>query len=657
MTSPPQFELQQSDAVAFLRSLPAESVDLLITDPAYESLEKHRAVGTTTRLKVSAGSSNPWFSIFPNARFAELFAEVYRVLKRDTHFYLMCDPETAFIAKPIAEDAGFKFWKPLVWDKCLGPETPVRSDRGVVPIKDVNPGDLVYTPDGRLVAVLATRETTAPALRIALSTGAVLTVSDEHRFLLADGTQAEAQSLRAGATLAQGSPGLSEEVGELGLDNLLEDEERVLEFPDTRCCLFCGRTFESSRAAAAHQARFCEKARSKEAMADELGVAPKRLRRWLGEGRLPVSWAKQLGLAELATGRSQLRLQNDSSRWFEPNVALDYGWGKLIGLFAAEGSRSEHNVAFALHQNEKHLQNHILRMARSLGIGGYIVEGHGNAVSVHVSSKLFSKLVAHFVGGKNASTKYLLPAVFQAPAEFRRGVFDGLIEGDGHWSREEQRETVNLASLDLASFVLRYARNLGWEATIRRHENENAGFWRVRFDPAKKAQPITVVSVETVGQIQLVDIAIDDAAQLYELYDGTITHNCQIGMGYHYRARYEFVLFFEKGKRRLADLGIADVLQVPRIRGGYPAEKPSALFEVLIGQSSSAAELVVDPFMGSGSVGVAALKLARRFAGNDVSPDSLKLARERLLVTGGVEGPLLAHGQHQAAVQQRLALG
>ena len=47
-----------------------------------------------------------------------------------------------------------------------------------------------------------------------------------------------------------------------------------------------------------------------------------------------------------------------------------------------------------------------------------------------------------------------------------------------------------------------------------------------------------------------------------------------IGMGYHYRARYEFVLFFEKGKRRLNDLGIADVISVPRIHGGYPAEKP-----------------------------------------------------------------------------------
>src|SRR5450432_3691511 len=111
-------ELAEQDAVEWLRGLPSKSVDLLITDPPYESLEKHRAVGTTTRLKVSASSSNPWFTVFPNARFGELFREVERVLKRSAHFYLMCDPETAFIAKPVAENAGFKFWKPLVWDKC-----------------------------------------------------------------------------------------------------------------------------------------------------------------------------------------------------------------------------------------------------------------------------------------------------------------------------------------------------------------------------------------------------------------------------------------------------------------------------------------------------------------------------------------------------------
>src|SRR5215468_5516425 len=113
-----KYALFEQDAVEWLRALPEESVDLIVTDPPYESLEKHRAVGTTTRLKVSAASSNPWFAIFPNSRLPELFREAYRVLRNDTHFYLMCDQETAFIAKPLGEAAGFRFWKPLVWDKC-----------------------------------------------------------------------------------------------------------------------------------------------------------------------------------------------------------------------------------------------------------------------------------------------------------------------------------------------------------------------------------------------------------------------------------------------------------------------------------------------------------------------------------------------------------
>ena len=116
--NPDSFALSSEDAVRWLAGLPEESVDLLITDPAYESLEKHRAIGTTTRLKHSKSSSNDWFRIFPNDRFEELFQQVHRVLKRNTHFYLLCDAETMFVAKPIAERVGFKFWKPLVWDKC-----------------------------------------------------------------------------------------------------------------------------------------------------------------------------------------------------------------------------------------------------------------------------------------------------------------------------------------------------------------------------------------------------------------------------------------------------------------------------------------------------------------------------------------------------------
>ena len=120
------------DAVNLLKSLPSESIDLCIFDPAYESLEKHRRQGTTTRLKHSKGSSNDWFTTFPNEAYFPLFEQLYRVMKKGTHVYMFCDEETRDVvvsgtkpqedhrypwdAPPIAH-AGFKYWKAIVWDK------------------------------------------------------------------------------------------------------------------------------------------------------------------------------------------------------------------------------------------------------------------------------------------------------------------------------------------------------------------------------------------------------------------------------------------------------------------------------------------------------------------------------------------------------------
>ena len=115
LPQPPMLSL--GDCIEWLLALASESVDLVVTDPAYESLEKHRKVGTTTRLKNSKASSNEWFQIFRNDRFPVLFTELYRVMRPNTHLYVMCDQETMFAVKPMGEDAGFKFWKPLIWDK------------------------------------------------------------------------------------------------------------------------------------------------------------------------------------------------------------------------------------------------------------------------------------------------------------------------------------------------------------------------------------------------------------------------------------------------------------------------------------------------------------------------------------------------------------
>lgn len=110
------WSIEEGDAFEWLKDFDGDA-DLIITDPPYESLERHRKVGTTTRLKQSKGSSNQWFEVISNERLPALFEACYRALKPNSHFYMFCDAETMFVAKPMGEAAGFKFWKPIVWDK------------------------------------------------------------------------------------------------------------------------------------------------------------------------------------------------------------------------------------------------------------------------------------------------------------------------------------------------------------------------------------------------------------------------------------------------------------------------------------------------------------------------------------------------------------
>ena len=52
--------------------------------------------------------------------------------------------------------------------------------------------------------------------------------------------------------------------------------------------------------------------------------------------------------------------------------------------------------------------------------------------------------------------------------------------------------------------------------------------------------------------------------------------------------------------------------------------------------------------MGSGSVGVAALRLGRRFVGNDINPEAVQLAKQRLAELGSGQmqgGATLVEGQ------------
>jgi len=70
--------------------------------------------------------------------------------------------------------------------------------------------------------------------------------------------------------------------------------------------------------------------------------------------------------------------------------------------------------------------------------------------------------------------------------------------------------------------------------------------------------------------------------------------------------------------------------QREKIHGKHPTQKPLSLLRRIVRASTQPGDLILDPFCGSGTTGVAALELGRRFIGVDLSHEYLALAERRM---------------------------
>lgn len=67
-----------------------------------------------------------------------------------------------------------------------------------------------------------------------------------------------------------------------------------------------------------------------------------------------------------------------------------------------------------------------------------------------------------------------------------------------------------------------------------------------------------------------------------------------------------------------------------KVHGRHPTQKPLALLERVLASSAAAGDLVLDPFSGSGTTGVAAVKAGCRFLGLERDPAYVDLAARRM---------------------------
>jgi len=110
----------------------------------------------------------------------------------------------------------------------------------------------------------------------------------------------------------------------------------------------------------------------------------------------------------------------------------------------------------------------------------------------------------------------------------------------------------------------------------------------------------------------------------------------------YYMDQHEYIIFFRKGRaKRINNAGTSSVISLPNVRTPsdrefrwskiHPTIKPVDLMRILIENSTNKGDIVLDFTMGSGSTGVAALSLNRKFIGIQIDPNYYVEAKRRII--------------------------
>lgn len=130
-----------------------------------------------------------------------------------------------------------------------------------------------------------------------------------------------------------------------------------------------------------------------------------------------------------------------------------------------------------------------------------------------------------------------------------------------------------------------------------------------------------------------------------------VKNNWSMGDLQHEHARQtESILFYAGRDHRFPGPRPPDVVRADRTKNEeHPTEKPASLMATIIEWTDGA---VFDPFMGSGTTGVAAVRLGRRFIGCEIDPTHFDTAVRR--IEHEIKTPRILFPPEQRTVEVRL---
>ena len=114
----------------------------------------------------------------------------------------------------------------------------------------------------------------------------------------------------------------------------------------------------------------------------------------------------------------------------------------------------------------------------------------------------------------------------------------------------------------------------------------------------------------------------------------TASHETLIWAKKSKKARHTFNYDIAKeingGKQMRSVWEISTTPKSEKINGNHPTQKPLKLMERIIRISTNPGDIILDPFCGSSSTGVAANKFGRKYIGVDISEEFLEISKKRI---------------------------
>jgi len=261
----------------------------------------------------------------------------------------------------------------------------------------------------------------------------------------------------------------------------------------------------------------------------------------------PIFTDEGIKEARELTGKEKLPF---ATKPFETNLG-NYELGRFIGFYVSEGFMAERYITFSFNEKEKEYIIFLCDFIRKNFGASYSIykKPQDHCIVIQVSDKSIESLIRTFVSGRTSNEKHLLSKCFSQSIDFRKGLIDGIYQGDADLKTNE----LHIGSKKLAKDVCCILATLGIPysfricnkgesykvRTLKRPEEANlAGGGITKYEylqdksflwvNIKKIIKPTSKRAKTKYKIdkKVYDIEIESPAHLFQLANGLIVHNC-----------------------------------------------------------------------------------------------------------------------------------